>query len=204
MEPVEVITDPATAVAALDPVRSRLLAELQVPASASQLAARVGMTRQVVNYHLRKLEDQGLVAVADTRRWGGLTERRLVASATGYLLSPEALGDAAADPRGVRDRLSAGYLLALAGRLIREVGGMSLRARAQGDRLPVLAVDADVRFRSPDHRAAFADELAHEVVRLVARYHDETATDGRWHRLLVGVHPVPADVPVGAPTEEDR
>jgi DNA-binding transcriptional ArsR family regulator len=204
MEPVEVIADPVTAMAALDPMRSRLLAELQVPASASQLAGRVGMTRQVVNYHLRKLEDQGLVTVADTRQWGGLTERRLVASASGYVVSPEALGDAAADPRASRDRLSAGYLLALAGRLIREVGGMSLRARAQGERLPVLAVDADVRFRSPDDRAAFADELAHAVVRLAARYHDETAMDGRWHRVLIGVHPIPADVPVGTATEEAR
>ncbi len=204
MEPVEVITDPATALAALDPMRSRLLAELQVPASASQLAGRVGMTRQVVNYHLRKLEDQGLVAVADTRQWGGLTERRLVASASGYVVSPEALGEAAADPRASRDRLSAGYLLALAGRLIREVGGMSLRARAQGEPLPVLAVDADVRFRSPEDRAAFADELAHAVVRLVGRYHDETAANGRRHRVLVGVHPIPADIPVGTPTKEDR
>jgi len=100
--------------------------------------------------------------------------------------------------------LSAAYLLALAGRLIREVGGMSLRARTRGEPLPVLAVDADVRFRTPDDRAAFADELSHAVVRLAARYHDQTATDGRWHRVLVGVHPVPADVPVGTPTEEDR
>ncbi len=204
MEPVEVISDPVTALAALDPLRSRLLAELQVPASASQLAGRLGMTRQVVNYHLRKLEDQRLVTVADTRQWGGLTERRLVASASGYVVSPEALGDAAADPRASRDRLSAGYLLALAGRLIREVGGMSLRAGAQGVRLPVLAVDADVRFGSPGDRAAFADELADAVVRLAARYHDETATGGRWHRVLVGVHPIPADVPVGTPTEEEQ
>ena len=68
---------------------------------------------------------------------------------------------------------------------------MSLRARAQGEPLPVLAVDADVRFRSPEDRAAFADELAHAVVRLVARYHDETAANGRRHRVLVGVHPIP-------------
>ena len=43
---VDVIEDPAAAVAALDPVRARLLAELRdEPASAATLAARVGLAR---------------------------------------------------------------------------------------------------------------------------------------------------------------
>jgi hypothetical protein len=39
---VEVIDDPAVAMVALEPVRSRLLAELAEPASAATLAARPG------------------------------------------------------------------------------------------------------------------------------------------------------------------
>jgi predicted ArsR family transcriptional regulator len=182
-------------------VRARLLAELRVPASAATLAERVGLSRQKVNYHLRKLEDHGLVEVAGTRRWGGLTERLLVATADGYLVSPGALGVAAADLARTRDRLSAAYLLALAGRVLREVGGMAVHARRTDARLPVLALDADVRFASPADRAAFAEELAATVTGLVARYHDQDAPDGRWQRVLVGVHPVPADVPVGPPEE---
>jgi len=46
---IEVISDPATAVAALDPIRSGLLAELAEPASAAILAARLGLPRQKVN-----------------------------------------------------------------------------------------------------------------------------------------------------------
>ena len=61
MQDVEVIEDAEAAAAALDPVRARLLAELAVPASAAGLAARVGITRQKVNYHLRTLEAHGLV-----------------------------------------------------------------------------------------------------------------------------------------------
>ncbi len=80
---------------------------------------------------------------------------------------------------------------------------MSVRAREQDERLPVLALDADVRFRSAAERAAFAEELARATVRLVARYHDDTAPGGRLHRVLVGVHPIPADVPTGTPPEED-
>ncbi len=206
MESVEVIADGAAALAALDPIRARLLAELRVPASATELAPRVGLSRQKVNYHLRKLEEQGLVTTAETRQWGGLTERKVVASAAGYLVSPAALGAAAAVPVRGGDRLSSQYLIALAGRLIREVGGLVARSHAAVDQrqVQVLALDADVRFRSPADRAAFADELADAVVRLAGRYHDETAPQGRWHRVLVGVHPVPADVVVGTSPQENQ
>ena len=61
MQDVEVIESAAAAASALDPVRARLLAELAVPASAAGLAARVGIARQKVNYHLRSLEEHGLV-----------------------------------------------------------------------------------------------------------------------------------------------
>src|SRR6185312_1510418 len=126
---VDVIADPAAATVALDPVRSRLLAELATPASAASLAARLGIARQKINYHLRALEAHGLVQVADTRMWGGLTERRLVATAASYVVSPAALGPAAADPARERDRLSASYLVALAARAVREVGSLVRRAR---------------------------------------------------------------------------
>src|SRR5687768_7247984 len=109
---IEVIEDPAAAAVALDPVRSRLLAELGKPASAATLATRVGLARQKVNYHLRALEAHGLVRLAEKRKWGGLTERLLVATATSYVVSPGAMGAAAAaDPRREVDRLSASYLI---------------------------------------------------------------------------------------------
>ena len=78
---LDVIEDPAAAVVALDPTRARLLSELAEPASAAALAERVGLSRQKVNYHLRTLEAHGLVQQAGERRWGGLTERLLVATA---------------------------------------------------------------------------------------------------------------------------
>src|SRR5919197_3583658 len=107
---VDVIDDPAAATVALEPVRSRLLAELAEPASAATLAARIGVARQKLNYHLRALEAHGLVRVASKRRWGGLTERLLVATAASYVVSPRALGPVAADPARALDRLSASYL----------------------------------------------------------------------------------------------
>src|SRR4051812_24288212 len=146
MVDVEVIDDSAAAVVAMDPIRARLLAELAEPASAAALASRVGLARQKVNYHLRTLEAHGLVTAVDERRWGGLTERLLVATAASYVISPSALGAAASDPGRTADRLSAGYLVALAARIVREVGALGRRADAAGKRLPLLALDAKVRF----------------------------------------------------------
>jgi DNA-binding transcriptional ArsR family regulator len=197
---LEVIDDPAAAVVALHPVRARLLAELAEPASATTLAGRVGLSRQKVNYHLRALEQRGLVRVVEERRWGGLTERLLVATAASYVVSPAALADAASDPERSSDRLSARYLVALAARVVREVGDLARRADEAGKTLPTLALDAEIRFRSPAERAAFADDLADAVTRLVARYHDERAEGGRTHRLLVAAHPLPA-APTDSPKE---
>jgi DNA-binding transcriptional ArsR family regulator len=166
------------------------LSELIEPASAATLAARVGLPRQKVNYHLRALEAQGLVRLAKQRKWGGLTERLVVATAASYVVSPRALGPVAADPNREIDRLSASYLIALGARLVREVADLVRLAKKTGKRLATLAVDTDVRFRSPADRAAFSSELAEAIAKLVAKYHDASAPGGRSHRLVVVAHPL--------------
>jgi DNA-binding transcriptional ArsR family regulator len=188
---IQVIHDPAAATVAMEPVRSRLLSELAAPASAATLAARVGLARQKVNYHLRALEAHGLVRLAEERMWGGLTERLLVATAASYVVSPSALGPVAIDPNQEVDRLSASYLIALGARIVREVADLVRRAKATGKRLATLAVDTEVRFRSATDRAAFSHELAEAIAKLVSKYHDESAPGGRAHRLVVVAHPLP-------------
>ena len=188
---IQVIHDPGAATAALGPMRSRLLAELAEPASAATLAARVGLARQKVNYHLRALEEHGLVRLAEERKWGGLTERLLVATAASYVVSPGALGPVATDPNREIDRLSASYLIALGARLVREVSDLVRRAKEAGKRLATLAVDTEIRFRSATERAAFSAELAEAITKLIAKYHDESAPGGRAHRLVVVAHPLP-------------
>lgn len=192
---VQVIDDPAAAAIAVEPVKSRLLAALAEPASAATLAARLGLARQKVNYHLRSLEDHGLVQVAEERRWGGLTERLMLASASSYVVSPAALGPIAADPQRGSDRLSASYLIALAARVVREVSGLIRHAMEAEKQLATLSLDTEIRFRSAADRAAFTNELAQSVLSLVSRYHDERAPGGRAHRLVMMSHPVPEPSP---------
>jgi DNA-binding transcriptional ArsR family regulator len=171
-------------------VRSRLLAELGQPASAAALATRLGISRQRINYHLRALEAHGLVRAVGSRKWGGLTERHLVATAGAYVVSPTALGPAAGTPERNADRLSASYLVALAARAVREVGDLMRRALGETKRLATLSIDTEIRFRTAADRAAFSRELASMVAALAARYHDEDAPGGRRHRLVVLAHPV--------------
>jgi DNA-binding transcriptional ArsR family regulator len=190
MHDVTVIEDPAAAEASLDPIRARLLAELAEPGSASTLAARVdGLTRQKANYHLRALERHGLVELVEERRKGNMTERILQATAASYVISPSALSAVAPDPSREPDQRSARWLLAVAGRLVREVGELITGASEAGKPLATLGIDSEVRFASAKDRAAFAAELAQAVNGLVARYHDEGAPGGRPHRFVVALHP---------------
>ncbi|HEY6739596.1 MAG TPA: ArsR family transcriptional regulator, partial [Actinopolymorphaceae bacterium] len=54
-------------------------------------------------------------------------------------------------------------------------------------------LDGEVRFASATDRAAFARELSEAVTSLVSKYHDDSAPDGRAHRLVVAVHPAVPD-----------
>ena len=186
MQDVEVIEDAGAAAVALDPLRARLLSELIEPGSAATVAARVGMARQKVNYHLKALESHGLLELAEERMRGGITERVLRATAAAYVVSPAALGESAADPDEAPDRLSARYLIALAARVVREVGEL---VRREGP-VATLGIDTEIGFESAEARARFADELTAAVTQLAAKYHHD---GGRPHRLVVAAHPIPKE-----------
>src|SRR5262245_15376295 len=94
----------------LHPLRLRLLALAREPVSSTELARRLGLPRQRVNYHVRRLERAGLLRAAERRRRRNLIEQRYVATAQSYLLSPDLLGPLAADWRSIQDTASADYL----------------------------------------------------------------------------------------------
>lgn len=202
---LEVIRHPEAAAALLDPVRQQLLAHLAEPDSASGLARRLRLPRQRLNYHLRALEAAGLLELVEERRKGNCTERVVRATARAFVISPEALGPLSPTPDSAPDRLSSAYLLAAAGRTIRDVGALDARARREQKRLATLTLETEVRFATAESRAAFAEELAATVARLTAKYHDERAPNGRRFRLLAAVHPsAESRAEAGSPRSEGR
>lgn len=192
---LQAITEPTVAAAVLDPLRARIVAALRRPGSASSVSIVLGESRQKVNYHLRSLEEHGLVRLVEERPRRGLTERVMVASAHSYVVSPAALGAIAADPART-DRWSTRYLIALAARMVREVADLATMADQTGRPLATLAIDAEIRFASAADRKAFTEELTGAIASLTAQYHDEGAPGGRWHRLVVAAHARP---PAGRP-----
>ncbi|HEX9700386.1 MAG TPA: helix-turn-helix domain-containing protein [Acidobacteriota bacterium] len=188
---IDVVQGRRAAASMLHPMRGRLLHELAEPESAAGLARKLELPRQQINYHLRQLEKEGLVELVEERRRGNCTERVVRATARSYLIGPEALGDLAVDPGKLRDEFSAGYLLALAARAIRDLGHLGTGAERAGKRLPTLSLQAEIRFASAADQNAFAEELAAAVAGLTARYHDETASRGRRFRFFAGAYPEP-------------
>lgn len=188
MDDLRVLNDAAAVAVALDPIRAAILGALNEPGSAASIAATVGVTRQKANYHLKALEEQGLVEPAGERAWGGITERYVQRAARALVVAPDVLAGTAADPDEVADRLSAAYLVAVNARAVSEVGAIA--DRAAGTRIPTLTVDTVIGFRSPEDRAAFASELQSAIAALAARYHHD---DGRPHRLTVSSYPRPEE-----------
>lgn len=189
MDEVQVLTDAATVEIALDPVRAGILDALTEPGSATTVAARVGLSRQKVNYHLRALEAHGLVEPTQIRSWGGIRERFVRRVARRLVVSPDVLQSSVADPAQVTDHLSAAYLIAVNARAVSEVGALTSDA-ATGTRLPTLTIDTVVGFASAADRADFAAELQAALATLIARYHHD---DGRPHRLIISSYPRPKD-----------
>jgi DNA-binding transcriptional ArsR family regulator len=189
---LSVIDNSQAAASVLNPVRRRILGALMRPDSASGLGRRLGVPRQQLNYHMKQLEQDGLLELVEERRKRGCIERIVRATARSYLIAPSALGELAADPRQIADRLSSSYLLATAAKVVQDVAALSQRAAAAGKRLATFTLETTVRFASPADQEAFARELTEHVATLVARYNTDVADAGRSFRFIVAGHPAPA------------
>jgi DNA-binding transcriptional ArsR family regulator len=192
--PSALLDDLDTAHLALAPIRRRILAALTEPASAAGLAEQLDMPRQKIGYHLRALEDGGLVQLAGERRKRGFTERLFVA-ARNYVLDP-ALMQTPPDPDAVdaQDRHAADHLISTASTIVRDVARMRQDAAAEGSRLLTLTVEADVAFAAPADFVAFTEEVTAALTALARKY---SAPSGRRYRLTAAAHPaVPKPAPV--------
>ena len=175
-----------------------MLAALTEPDSAAGLARRMGLPRQRLNYHLRALEKAGLLECVAERRTGNCTERMLRATARAFMINPNALGSFGPTPETASDRFNASYLVAVAARTITEVSALDARARADERRLSTLTIDSEIRFASPESRAAFGRELTERLADLVVKYHDDESPRGRRFRLVTIGHPRPDTPPLNS------
>jgi DNA-binding transcriptional ArsR family regulator len=177
---VDVLRDTERLRGTMTPLRRRVLEALHEPASATGLAARLGETRQRVNYHLRELEKGGLVELVELRQRRGRVERVMRPTAKTVIVAPAMIGELDATSQ---DRFAADTLLAASARTFDDVARMREGAAKAGKRLITFTIEADVGFERPADITRFADQLAE----LIAAF--DTPTSRRRYRVLFCAHP---------------
>lgn len=167
------------------PLRSRLLSELRVhgPATATQLAAALSTNTGATSYHLRALEDVGLVA--DTGEGAG--KRRIWRASTDYhSWSNSAFADDE-DAQTALGWLRRDYVRQFAARAERWLDVETLWPAAWVDRL---GLDDALLTVTPDQLAAFHDEI--DV--LTEKYRRLGEGDPAARRVHVAVQVTPIDL----------
>ena len=195
---LECVTDGGRAAVLIQhPLRRRVLAEAAEPVSATELARRLGLTRQGVNYHVRQLVKAGFLKPAGRRMRRNLVERQYVATARSYVLAPQLLGPVAAGVQS--DAFSATYLLGLTSLAQQELTEVWEAASAAGVRVLTMSLMSEVRFANATQRAEFAQALTEAVTEVVARHTNPYRTpsgeagEGRPYRMVLGCYPIPRD-----------
>jgi biotin operon repressor len=192
--PLAVVAEAARAGQLLKPLRLKILAEAREPHSAAAIAARLGLPRQKVNYHVRELARAGFLRRAGRQRKRGLTEQKYVVTAQAFLFGAGVLGPMSADMAPAGDKMTAAYLLMLAAQMQREAGIAWRDAHASGKSLPVLSIDAELYFSTGEERAQFARALAQAVTEIVGRHSvpaGAARSGARPYRLVLGCYPLP-------------
>jgi DNA-binding transcriptional ArsR family regulator len=184
---LECLTDAKGAAALLDPLRRRVLAEAREPSSATEIAARLRLPRQKVNYHVRELARARLLRRAGDRRKRNLIERRWEATARSYVLAPQVLGELGADPRLLQNQMSVAHLVALAAQTQRDLAATLSAGKPQ----PTLSLVSEFHFESARQREEFARALHAAIIDVVARY--TSPGQGRPFRLTAGCYPIPSE-----------
>jgi DNA-binding transcriptional ArsR family regulator len=178
----------------LKPIRLEILSLLGEPKTCPDLARQLNVTTQKVNYHIKVLQEAGLVRLVEERRNRGIMEGVYQAVARSYWFSPR-LVRLLGGRRSIQDHASLGYLLMMAEELQIEIG--RLAGKIDSSRIPSLGLNARIRLRSTDDRAAFMGELKNIFQNLAHKYgsreEDRDDEDGRGFRLMLVCYPQTSD-----------
>jgi DNA-binding transcriptional ArsR family regulator len=149
--------------ALLRPGRIEILRELASPASCTDVGARLGQAPQKVYYHVKRMEQAGLVDRVAERQVRGITEGIYQASGSSYWLAPALVG--AIGQRRAQDEMSLGFLLSLSEQMQSDLARL---ARGTGER-PSLGMSGEVRLQ-PERRQEFLADLRAAIEDLLTRY----------------------------------
>jgi DNA-binding transcriptional ArsR family regulator len=149
--------------ALLKPGRVEILRHLAAPASCTDVASRLGQAPQKVYYHVKRMEQAGLVDRVAERQVRGITEGIYQASGGSYWLAPALVG--AIGERRAQDEMSLGFLLSLSEQLQSDLA----RLAGQTGERPSLGMSGEVMLQ-PERRHEFLEDLRAAVEGLLTKY----------------------------------
>ncbi|SDW65820.1 Helix-turn-helix domain-containing protein [Marininema mesophilum] len=181
------ITSPEQAAALLHPLRGEILAHLIQPASATEVARRIGETPQRVNYHLKTLEKVGLVQRTGSRQVKNLVEGLYQGAARSYLLA-DTLGLSPQDLQRLEQETSLSHLIQTSER-IKEAAVRLMDRTDIGEEIPSATLTSNIFLQDEAERRAFLDEYVALLQELAAKYSAKKEGHGSPYRMVMAVYP---------------
>ena len=168
MQDVCYIEDVEQAMTLLKPLRLEILRRLDAPRTCPELAAEFEESAQKIYYHVKALQEAGLVDKVAETRVRGTVEGHYQAKARSYWLAPKLVG-AVGGARHARDQDSLHVLLQLAEDVIEDTGKLGSVSEA-GQHVPSLSLSAQIHLADSAQRAEFLQELQTTFQALALKY----------------------------------
>jgi DNA-binding transcriptional ArsR family regulator len=188
MQDVYYIEDVDQAMALLKPIRLEILRRLDEPRTLDTLAEAFQESAQKIYYHVKALQEAGLVDKVDEKRVRGTVEGYYQARARSYWLAPKLVGKVGS-PQQARDQTSLRVLLQLAEDVIDDTAKLGTASEA-GVAVPSLSLSAQIHLADAAHRAQFLQELQSTFQALALKYGiAEDAEESANFRLVLMCYP---------------
>jgi len=186
---IHMIENASAAACLLQHPRGIILEHLRQPGSASSVARQIGISRQKVAYHLRQLQQHGLLEAVEERRVGNCVEQIVQAKAQHFLISNTVLGRLNATQADLADRFSSAYQVALASRIAEDVNALRQGAAQAGQKLATLSIQTEIAFESPKAQADFTQAINATLLKLIDQYHHPEKPSSRNFAVNLLLHP---------------
>lgn len=171
MQEVLYIEDLEQAAALLKPQRIEMLKLMDQPRTCLELGKMFGETPQKINYHIKALQNAGLVEQVGERRVRGTVEGSYQARARSYWLASDLIGRIGGAAIA-QDQASLRHLLSLTDEMRGDIGHL---AQKIGREIPSLGVSLHVELADESRRADFMADVQRMAQTLAHKY---GATDG--------------------------
>jgi DNA-binding transcriptional ArsR family regulator len=189
---IEYLTELDRVTVLLHPLRLQIMELAIEGTSGTDAARRLGLPRQMVNYHVLALEKAGLlIRIGEVRR-RNMVERRVQSSARAYLISPDILGPLSGARKRAPEPSSLVGLLTLTARIQSDIGSLAA-SREPAPALPVHSFSSKLQFTDESAQAAFVRALGESVVSVMrsSMAPGSRAKDAPAYNFILGLYPLP-------------